>query len=88
MNLGNIKQSEGINGTLYDKKITAYNDVLKQLSVEYNIPCIDLASMLPKNSRYYFDFVHYTNDGTQKIAELISPQISSCLSKKFPEYRR
>ena len=88
VNLGNIKQSEGVNGTLYDKKITAYNDVLKQLSVEYNIPCIDLASMLPKNSRYYFDFVHYTNDGTQKIAELISPQISSCLSEKFPEYRR
>jgi hypothetical protein len=39
------------------------------------VPLVDLARLLPKDSRYYFDWVHYSNEGAQKVADLLSTQL-------------
>jgi hypothetical protein len=38
---------------------------------------------MPKDSRYYYDLMHYTNAGAQLMAELIYRQLSPFLVKNF-----
>jgi hypothetical protein len=38
---------------------------------ENGLLVIDLAQKMPHNSLYYYDFMHYTNEGAQKVAEII-----------------
>ncbi len=86
MNLGRVQIVPGVNGELWSRKLDLYNDVLKRLAKQYNIPCIDLAAMLPKNSLYYYDFVHYTKKGTEKVAELLTPYLTEYLKTQFPQF--
>jgi len=48
-----------------------YNDVLRKVGKENGLLVIDLAQKMPHNSLYYYDFMHYTNEGAQKVAEII-----------------
>jgi len=32
---------------------------------------IDLAREMPGSSRYYFDHIHYSNEGIEKVADII-----------------
>jgi len=84
--LGKIKIKDGLNGELWARKLELYNDVLKRIAAEYNIPCIDLAAMLPKSTRYFCDYMHHTNEGASKITELITPHITKYLAEQFPGY--
>lgn len=88
MNLDKVRIVRGINGELWARKLDLYNHALKRLAKERSLLCIDLAAMLPKSTRYYYDFVHYTNAGTQKIVELITPELEAYLQREFPAYRK
>ena len=63
-----------------------YNDQLKSICQQHSLPLIDLASTLPKSSKYYFDIMHYNNAGAAKIDSIISPQIKEILRARFLEY--
>lgn len=52
-----------------------YNDSLISWCRERNVPCIDLGRSMPKEIRYYYDQVHYTNAGAAKVADLLYPEI-------------
>jgi len=86
MNLEHVRIARGMNGEMWNRKLNLYNEVTRRLAKEYNILCIDLANLLPRNSLYYFDFVHQTNQGAQKITELITPQLTAYLTSEFPGY--
>lgn len=88
MDLELVRIVRGMNGKLWKQKLDLYNDAIKRVAAEKNIPCIDLAAIFPRNSKYYFDFVHHTNEGTGKMAELIAPYIAQYLAREFPQYRR
>ena len=60
-----------------------YNDTTRQVGREQGVLVIDLARQMPKDSRYYYDLMHYTNDGAQLMAELIYRQLSPFLVKNF-----
>ena len=75
MDLAKVKIVRGVNGELWSRKLDMYNAVLKKLAQEYGLLCIDLAAMMPRSTRYYYDFVHYTNEGTRKVVELIAPAL-------------
>jgi hypothetical protein len=88
MDLAKVKIVRGVNGELWSRKLDMYNAVLKRLAQEYRLLCIDLAAMMPRSTRYYYDFVHYTNEGTQKVVELITPQLEAYLKNEFPQFNR
>jgi hypothetical protein len=48
-----------------------YNDVTRSVCKDNDLLVIDLAAELPKNTRYYYDFYHYTNEGAKKVADII-----------------
>jgi len=63
-----------------------FNDVTRQVGKENNILVIDLAKEMPKSSKYYYDWLHYTNEGAEKVAEIIYNILYSHLVDKFDEH--
>jgi lysophospholipase L1-like esterase len=61
------------NAALMQNVLGLYNDVVKSFSSQVKV--IDLASLMPKSSLYYYDFMHYTNAGCGKIAAILSKEL-------------
>ena len=61
------------------RELLIYNETTKQVAQENNIPLIALGDSLEKKKEYYFDGMHYTNTGAQKVAEIIYRNLSAYL---------
>ncbi|MBX3369808.1 MAG: SGNH/GDSL hydrolase family protein [Nitrospira sp.] len=51
--------------------ITRFNHILKRIANEQHIPLIDIDAAISGHSEYFRDFVHFTPDGHQKVAQTI-----------------
>ena len=65
-----------------------YNDLTRRVAAEEMVLLIDLARRLPKSSRYYYDWLHYNNDGAEAVAEIVDADLAPWLAERFPQYRR
>ncbi|MES1220084.1 MAG: SGNH/GDSL hydrolase family protein [Bacteroidota bacterium] len=72
--------SNNDNSLLEEKVLEMYNDVLRSFSNK--IIVVDLARQMPKNSLYYYDFIHYTNAGAKKIAEILFSNLAPVIIHK------
>lgn len=61
----------GISTGLAAELVERYNATTKELGAEEGVFVIDLANEFPKDSRYYYDWMHYTNEGADLVAERI-----------------
>lgn len=59
------------NGRVEWHSLELYNDVTRRLSQEAGVRLVDLAQELPKDSRYFTDWVHYTNDGAKLVGDIV-----------------
>jgi len=66
-----VDKSRKVNANLMWKVLELYNDVVRDLATEKNVMLVDMAKLMPKNTKYYYDMVHYTAEGSQKFAELL-----------------
>jgi hypothetical protein len=82
VNLGTVVM-RSYNGHVAWEILELYNDVLRKTAKEHQIPVIDLAREFPKSSRYYYDFYHYTNEGSTLVAEIIYKHLNPLLEKKY-----
>lgn len=57
-------------GHFWDR-LELYNDVTRQLGAERGVTVIDLARQMPKDSRLYYDWMHYTTLGAKVVAEIV-----------------
>lgn len=73
-------------GRMYWKLLEVYNDSTRQVGREKGILVIDLARQLPKTSRYFYDFIHYTPQGAQAIADILYQSLCPVLQTKHPQY--
>ncbi len=53
---------------------------------DQDVLVIDLALELPKSSRYYYDLVHYSNEGSERVADIIFSHFLPYLAKKYPNH--
>lgn len=60
------------NGKTYWEVLEAYNDISRKVAQEQDVLLIDLARQMPKSSLYFYDGVHFTNEGAEKVSEIIS----------------
>ena len=86
VNLAVFKLSPGQNGKSWWRQLQVYNDVTRQVALEQKIHLIDLASLMPKSSAYFYDQVHFTNDGSQKVAAILYNSLNKYLAEQFPQY--
>jgi lysophospholipase L1-like esterase len=70
-----------INGKLIWEMLEEYNDVVRSMGLEKKVPVIDLARLMPKNSLYFYDMSHFTNAGAEKVAELLTAELSPVLRR-------
>ncbi len=75
VNLETLEIEPKSNAYLKWKLLEKYNDVLRQASQDENVLVIDLARKMPKSSRYYYDFIHFTAEGAHKVAEIIKEDL-------------
>ena len=69
------------NGMLFWKKLQLFNKATMQVADANKVLCIDLAAKMPKDTLYYYDIVHYTNEGAAKVADIIYDALTPRLSK-------
>lgn len=64
-----------MNSGLFSEVLDDINERTRLVCNATNTSLIDLAVMLPKDSKYYLDGMHYTPLGNQKIVDLIYPEL-------------
>ena len=75
-------------GKMYWDAVEVYNDVTRRIGRENNLLVIDLARQLPKTSRYFYDFIHYTPEGAQAIAGILYQSLCPVLQSKYSNIQR
>ena len=80
--LGDIKTGD-INGKTRGYILKMYNKVTFDFAESMQIPYVNLAARLPKDSRFFYDGCHFTNDGSEITSGIIYDEIIS--KKLIPE---
>ena len=60
-----------------------YNDVTREVAAAEGVFLIDLAALMPKDSQYYRDMIHYTNSGSALVAEILYLPLCEFLAAGF-----
>jgi lysophospholipase L1-like esterase len=81
VNLGDVEVKNGINGRIQWNILELYNGITRSVGLEENLLVIDLAKKMPKSSNYFYDWHHFTNDGCDKVAEIIFAEMNDYLTK-------
>lgn len=78
--ISDLDYFEGMPAALEWDILELYNDVTRQVAAQHNVTLIDAAREMPKDSNLYFDWIHYSNAGAERMAEIIraglQPRIS------------
>jgi len=82
--LDDIDVYGGTNGKIGWRELELYNDITRQVGKNHGVFVIDLARELPKSSLYYYDLVHYSNEGCEKVAEILCSHLVPHLAEKYP----
>jgi hypothetical protein len=61
-----------LNGLATWRLMEAYNDVMRDVATANHVALIDLARRLPKDSRYFCDFAHFSNAGARAVGEIVA----------------
>jgi lysophospholipase L1-like esterase len=72
--LAKYEYSKTLNGEFYWQKLEKYNSALLKFAQENNTNYIDLAKLLPKSTQYYSDQMHYTNDGSILVGNILQKE--------------
>lgn len=73
-----------MNGELLWEMLERYNDVVRSVCAERGLPMVDLARLMPKNSLYFYDMTHFTNQGAAEVSRLLSGPLSALFRQRFP----
>jgi lysophospholipase L1-like esterase len=88
VNLATLKVQDHFNGLMMYDVIELYNQVTRQVAQKHGVLLIDLARELPRNSAYYYDYLHYTEPGAAAVAAIIDRHLSPWLAQRYPTFRK
>ena len=83
VNLATAKVLEGMNGALLYDLLELYNNKMKEICRTKSVPLIDLAALMPRNSLYYYDQMHYTNQGAEEVAKVVAEKMRYILKGRY-----
>lgn len=84
VDLGSVRMGE-LNGRMQWMILEWYNDVAREVGKSKGVAVIDLARTMPKSSSYFYDWNHYTNAGSAKVAEILAPEVLAWVAKRWPD---
>ena len=71
VDLRTVQSSGGANGLLDWKLLELYNDATRRTAADAHVLLVDLARELPKDSRLFYDYVHFTNEGAALVGDIV-----------------
>jgi GDSL-like Lipase/Acylhydrolase family len=75
-------------GQFFQQTFEIYNDTMRHVAQSENVYLIDLAHSMPKDTKYYYDNMHYTDAGAKKVAELVTMGLLPDLARRFPAFNK
>ena len=63
------------------KVMQAYNHAMIEVCKSEHYDCINLANEMPKSLSLFYDQIHYTNSGAEKIAQILTPPIQHIINQ-------
>ena len=88
VNLSTVKLGDDLNGGLMFKVVDLYNDVTRRVAQKDGVLLIDLARELPRNSAYYYDYLHYTEPGAAEVAGIVDRHLAPFLAARYPSFKK
>jgi lysophospholipase L1-like esterase len=65
------------------ESLELFNEITRKVGSEENVLVVDLARAMPKSTKYYYDWFHFTNEGAEKVAEVIYNRLYPSLEVKY-----
>lgn len=62
----------------YRDGVLMENEMLRELALEYDLPLVDLAVLMPDEDSYFVDTMHFTPEGMRVVAD----QIARCIVER------
>ncbi|TRZ53595.1 SGNH/GDSL hydrolase family protein [bacterium] len=78
--IGNFQKESGkayYSSEALEKGMKKYNDTLRKICQERQVECIDLASILDKDTTVFYDDSHFNESGARKVSRILSNYILS-----------
>ena len=88
VNLATVKLGNHCNGGLMFQIVNLYNEVTRQEAQTHRVLLIDLAREMPRNSAYYYDYLHYTEAGAAAVAGIVDRRLEPFLARRYPSFRK
>ncbi len=76
---------EKLDGALAWRLLERYNDVTRQVGRERGALTVDLARTMPKDSTFFYDFFHFTNQGADRVGAILHDALVPWLAARYPE---
>jgi lysophospholipase L1-like esterase len=76
---------EKLDGALAWRLLERYNDVTRQVGRERRVLTIDLARAMPKDSTFFYDFFHFTNQGADRVGAIVHDALAPWLEARYPD---
>jgi lysophospholipase L1-like esterase len=83
IDLSDVQVNGRGNGHVEWRLLEAVNDVTRDVARAQRLLLIDLARELPKDSRYFYDFLHFTNAGSERVGEIVAAHLLPYLEETF-----
>lgn len=84
VDLSTVQAHGAANGRLWWQVLELYNDVTRRVAKERGVLLVDVARELPKDSRFFYDFMHYTNDGAVALGDIVASRLAPVLKAQYP----
>jgi lysophospholipase L1-like esterase len=79
VDLGAIQVRGAINGRLQWRVLEMYNDAMRRVAREHGVLLVDAAHEMPKDSRLYYDLMHFTNEGAERLGGIVADHLEPYL---------
>jgi lysophospholipase L1-like esterase len=71
------------------KGLSLYNETLMTFCRSQHVPCLDLAARMPSDARWFYDDVHFSEEGSSRVADILANEVArlthpSDLPSTFP----
>jgi lysophospholipase L1-like esterase len=82
---GNGEWGDGMTGKLKWEILELYNQTTREVGKSEGVFVVDLAIEMPKSSRYFYDYVHFTPEGAEKVAKILYKNLCPHFAHEYPD---
>ena len=85
VDLARIEALPTLNGETAWGILELYNETTRKIANDRQLLLVDLAHELPKDSRFFYDFLHYTNAGAREVGRIVAVRLESHILGRLDE---